>query len=281
MLFLTQLRFELLKMFARMRTYLGFAAFLGMEIILLFMLNTPHVKMHMRHMIEQNGYGFDEYYSGTTLAVEIIHWTSFLLGALYLALVAGDLMAKEVEDGTMRMLLCRPVSRIRVTVIKFLAAIIYTYVLVAFIGITALLAGLAYRGYGGLFVTVPESDIHIFALIPAARGLKLYLCDIPLVALSLTTISSIGFLFSCCNMKPAAASTITLSLIFLDSIFHNIPYFESLRPYFITTHLSTWLHLYENYPPWGRMMEDYSYLVGLDITCLILGSAIFYRRDLK
>jgi ABC-2 type transport system permease protein len=82
-------------------------------------------------------------------------------------------------------------------------------------------------------------------------------------------------------MKSAAASIVTLSVIFLDFIFRGIPYFESLHPFFITSHLSTWTHIYESYPSWSRMLEDYSYLIGLDITCLIIGSAIFLQRDLK
>ena len=279
MLFLLQLRFELLKLFARKRTYIGFAAFLGMEGFILFFLNRPGPKIDMRRLIEQNGYGFDDYYSGATIAMLILLWTSTLLGSLYLALVAGDLIAKDIEDGTMRMVLCRPISRIRVTLLKYVSAVIYTFVLVEFIGLTALLAGLLYRGYGGLLVMAPEAGI--FALIPPARGICLYLLAIPLLAASMTTISSIGFLFSCCNMKPAAASTVTLSVIFVDFIFSTIPSFQSLHPYFITTHLSTWLHIYEHYPPWSKMLEDYAYLLGLDVTCLILGSAIFLQRDLK
>src|SRR5271166_6213445 len=133
-LFLTQLRFELLKMFARKRTYIGFGAFLLMECIILMICNLRGPQMALRRMIEQNGYGADEYFSGYTVALMIVHWTSTLLGSLYLALIAGDLMAKEVEEGTMRMLLCRPISRLRVTLLKYLSAIIYTFVLIAFIG---------------------------------------------------------------------------------------------------------------------------------------------------
>jgi ABC-2 type transport system permease protein len=279
MLFLTQLRFELLKMFSRKRTYIGFGAFLAMEGLVLFLFNLPKPKASFRRLIEQNGYGFNEYYSGFTLAMLIVLWTTTLLGSLYLALVAGDLMAKEIEEGTMRMLLCRPISRLRVTLLKYLAAVLYTTILIAFIGVTALLAGLAYRGFGGLFIVAPQEGI--FALIPPERALRMYLCGIPLLALSMASISSLGFLFSCCNMKPAAASIVTLSIIFLDYIFRSIPYFESLKPFFITAHLSTWMHIYESYPPWWRMMEDYTYLIGLDITCLIVGTAIFLQRDLK
>jgi ABC-2 type transport system permease protein len=277
-LFLTQFRYELVKMFSRKRTYVGFAAFLIMELIILFLLNLPRPRARFQHIIEQNGYGFDEYFSGYTLAMQILIYTTNLLGSLYLALVAGDLMAKEVEEGTMRMLLCRPVSRIRVTVLKYLAAVTYTFALIAFISITALLAGLAYRGFGGLFMGPPDAA---FALVPPERVLRLYLLAIPLLALSRATISSIGFLFSCCNMKPATASIVTLSVIFLDFILHGIPYFESLKPYFINAHLGAWMQIFQPYVPWGQMLEDYSYLVGLDITCLIVGSAIFLQRDLK
>jgi len=278
-LFLTQLRFELLKMFSRKRTYIGFGAFLLMEMLVLFLFNLPKPKASFRHLIEQNGYGFDEYYSGFTLAMLIVLWTTTLLGSLYLALISGDVMAKEVEEGTMRMLLCRPISRIRVTILKYLSSIIYTFSLIAFIGVTALLAGLAYRGFGGLFVVAPQDGI--FALIPADRAMGMYLLGIPLLDLSMVSISSLGFLFSCCNMKPAAASIVTLSIIFLDFIFRGIPYFESLKPFFITAHLSTWMHIYETHPPIWRMLEDYTYLIGLDITCLILGTTIFLERDLK
>ena len=279
MLFLTQFRFELLKLFARKRTYIGFGAFLGMEILVLCMANMPGPKAHFRRMIEQNGYGFDEYFSGITLAFQVVTWTTMLLGSLYLALIAGDLMAKEVEDGTMRMLLCRPVSRVRVALLKYISSVTYTIILVLFVGSTALAAGLLYRGYGGLFVIAPEEGI--FAPIAAARGLLLYLCSIPMLGLAMVTISSIGFLFSCCNMKPAAASIVTLSIVFLDFIFHNIPYFESLRPYFITTHLGVWMHIFQFYPPWWRIAKDYTYLLGLDLTCLIVGTAVFLQRDLK
>jgi ABC-2 type transport system permease protein len=278
MLFLTQFRFELQKMFSRKRTYVGFVIFLLMEFLILNMMNLPHIKEQFRRMIEQNGYGFDDYFSGYTLAMQIVMLTVNLLGSLYLALVAGDVMSKEIEEGTMRMLLCRPVSRVRVALLKYFASVTYTFALIVFISLTALAAGLLYRGPGGLFLGPPEAA---FTLVPKESALRLYLLSIPLLALARVSISSIGFLFSCCNMKPATASIVTLSVIFLDFILHGVDYFASLRQYFITTHLGAWQILFQPHPIWGRMIEDYSYLIGLDITCLIVGTAFFLQRDLK
>ncbi len=122
---------------------------------------------------------------------------------------------------------------------------------------------------------------RIFALYELGPGLARYLAALPLLALSLLTVTSMGFLFSCLNMKPAAATIVTLSLFFFDFIFRNIPYFESLHPYFLTTHMSTWLHVMENYVPWWQMAEDYAYLLAADATFFIVAVAFFHQRDFK
>ncbi|MES2570725.1 MAG: ABC transporter permease, partial [Verrucomicrobiota bacterium] len=267
-LFLLQLSNEFKKLFARKRTYIGFAAFLVVECAVLFLLNLPKPKEFFRRTIERNGYGFDEYFSGLTLALFMLEWTTLLLGGLYLSLVAGDMVAKEIEDGTMRMMLCRPVSRIRILVVKYLACLGYTAALIGFIGLTALVAGICYRGTGGLFVFAPLEKI--FALHPMQAGLLRYFGSLVMLTLSLSTITSLGFLFSCLKIKPAAATILTLSLIFLDSIFRNIPYFESLQPYFITTHMATWLNVFVTHIPWETVIEDYAYLFGINATCLIV-----------
>lgn len=278
-LFWFQLWNELRKMFARKRTYIGFGAFLLMEGFVLFMVNLPGPKGHFQRMIEQNGYVFDRYFSGLTLALLIVMWTTLLLGALYLSLVAGDVVSKEVEEGTLRMTFCRPVSRGRIVILKYISCVIYTFALILFIGVTALIAGTLYRGTGGLFVFAPME--RIFALHEPAQGILRFAGAIPLLTLSMLTVTSLGFMCSCFNMKPAAATIVTLSVIFLDSIFRNIPYFESLKQWFITSHMSGWLQLFADYVPWWRIVEDYSYLLAIDATFLVIALAVFESRDFK
>ena len=278
-LFLIQMRNELHKLFARKRTYLGFAAFVAVEILLLLLLNLPKPKAGFRKLIEQNGYGFDQYFSGATLGLLMLMWTTFLLGALYLALVAGDVVAKEVEDGTLRMILCRPISRLRVGFLKYAACVLYTFALTFFIGITALIAGLLYCGWGGLFAIAPLEQL--LAMHEAWPGLWRYLGALPLLGFGLVSITSLGFLFSCCEMKPAAATILTLSIFFFDSIFRSIPYFESLRGWFMTTHMTLWLRVFEYHIPWWRIAEDVTWLGALNVTFALVGLAILQQRDFK
>jgi len=278
-LFFLQMRNELHKLFARKRTYLGFAAFVAVEILLLLLLNLPKPKAGFRKLIEQNGYGFDQYFSGATLGLLMLMWTTFLLGALYLALVAGDVVAKEVEDGTLRMILCRPISRLRVGFLKYAACVLYTFALTFFIGITALVAGLLYCGWGGLFAIAPLEQL--LAMHEAWPGLWRYLGALPLLGFGLVSITSLGFLFSCCEMKPAAATILTLSIFFFDSIFRSIPYFESLRGWFMTSHMTLWLRVFEYHIPWWRIAEDVTWLGALNVTFALVGLAILQQRDFK
>jgi len=278
-LFLLQLRGELWKLFARKRTYIGFGVFLGVESLILILWQLPGGQRWMKRMIEQSGGAFDLYFSGLTVAMIMLTMTVFLLGSLYLALVGGDLVAKEVEDGTMRMTLCRPISRLRVLLVKYVTCVIYTFSLVLFIGLSALGAALLVRGSGGLFLMIPEE--RLVAFYDFGPGLIRYLSALPCFALSLLTISSFSFLLSCCNMKPAAATISAITIFFVDWIFHLVPYFETYRPWMMTTHMSTWLNVFRNPWPWPQMLEDYGYLLGLDATFFLLGVMIFSTRDFK
>lgn len=278
-LFLLQLLGELQKMFARKRTYIGFAIFLLVEILLLIGLQTSLAQRAFRRTLERAGYGFEEYFSGLTLAFEMLRWSILLLGALYLALVAGDVVSKEVEEGTMRMVLCRPVARVRLLLVKYLSCVIYTFTLIFFIGISALITATLWRGTGGMFVVSPVE--HIFALFDFSTGLQRYLFALLLLSLTLLSVTSLGFLLSCCNMKPAAATIIALSILFVDMVFRNVPYFEDYRNWFITTHMATWLNAFASQIPTIQIVQDLALLFGVNATLVIAGMAVFQGRDFK
>ena len=278
-LFLLQLQHELLKLFARPRTYIGFGAFLFVEAAVVIGLNRPFPRESFRRMIERNGYGFEHYFSGLTLGLQMMMWTVFILGGLYLSLVAGDVVSKEVEEGTLRLMLCRPIARWRIGVQKFLAAAIYTASLAVFIGLTALLAGTTWRGVGGLFAFSPSP--RIFALYETGPGMERFFGSLPLLAFGLMTFASLGFFFSCLKMKPAAATIMTLTLLFFDSIFRNIPYFDHYKEYFITGHMSAWLQVFVQRVPWREIGMDFIYLTALDGTLIVLGIVVFTQRDFK
>ena len=161
-LFLRQLGGEMRKLFARKRTFIGFGAFFAFELLVLFLLRLNKVQASISKVIEGAGYDVAAYLSGPTLGFMIVVWTVFLLEALFLALVAGDVVSKEVEDGSMRMMLCRPISRGRILVLKGIVSAFYTFVLTFFVMVTAMAAGFINSGPGGWFIFAPLEGLVAF-----------------------------------------------------------------------------------------------------------------------
>jgi hypothetical protein len=162
-LFFRQWQGELLKLFARRRTYIGFGAFLALEVAILIIFRLKGVERVFERMISRQGMAFEQYYSALTLAFMIMGISVVLLGAIYLALVAGDIVAKEGEDGHYRLLLVRPISRARMLLIKYLTCIGYTFALVQFITWSSFALGLILKGWGGgFFVMAPEIGLLSF-----------------------------------------------------------------------------------------------------------------------
>lgn len=277
-LFFLQFRGELWKLFARKRTYLGFGAFLALEIVILLLFQLPKVQRSWRHLLEDSGYVFEQYFSGITLAFQVVLGTT-TLAFLYTALVSGDIVAKEVEDGTLRMTLCRPVSRLRVLAVKYLTCVFYTFVLAFFIGLSALAVGTLRQGAGGFFVFQPLEKLYV--IYDFGPGLVRYLASLPVLGLSLLSVTSFAFMLSCCNVKPAAATIGTLTFFIADLIFRGLPYFESIKHWFISTHTETWYNVLRSPLPWQRMIEDYAYLFAVDSTFVLIGVVIFSTRDFK
>jgi ABC-2 type transport system permease protein len=176
---------------------MGFGAFFVLELLIWFLLRTEKVQNNFRAIFQRNdAFGgaagvFDDYFRGLTLAMLIVMFTVFLLGGLFLALVGGDIVSKEVEDGTLRMTLCRPVSRVRVLAVKYLTCIAYTFALVLYIAGTALLVGLAWRGMGGLFIFVP--DEQVFAVFEQTEGTWRFAAALVFYAAALVVVSSLAF----------------------------------------------------------------------------------------
>jgi ABC-2 type transport system permease protein len=130
----------------------------------------------------------------------------------------------------------------------------------------------------GLFVSWPGM---VFNVMPAAEGLKLYACSHLFLTLDATTILGLAFMFSCFNMKPAAATILALSFLFLNLVMENIPFFEQYHEWFLPYHFRIWLFTYAQPTPWPRIVESLWVLAAFNITVFLVGTAVFQVRDIK
>jgi ABC-2 type transport system permease protein len=219
---------------------MGYGAFLIMEVVILLVYKLERSQQHMRGLVERNGLEFGTYYSSLTITFTIMLLSMFLLGSIYFALVAGDIVAKENEDGNLRMVFARPITRLRLLLVKYTAICLYTFSFVFFVGVSGYAMAVWAVGWeGGLFVMEPK--MKVFAAYPewseCATRLALSAAGI---GISMITLSSIAFMFSCFRIKPAAAAIITLTILFVDMNLQNFPFFkpyesEHLEAYRVST----------------------------------------------
>jgi len=269
---------ELWKLFGKKRTYIGFGAFLLAQNAMLLTFRFTHWQVQMERMLEGNGYLAQEYLSALTVAVIMLIPQILLLMPLYTALVGGDLVAKEVEDGTLRMILSRPISRFRLLLVKWVAGVIFAAALVLVLGGTALGFARMWFPWKGMFVFVPGS---VFNVLSPGNGLKLYLWSHLFIILNATVVLGIAFMFSCFNMKPAAATILALSLLFVNLVMEGIPFFERYQEYLLTYHFRAWHNVYVQPMPWTQMGQSLCILLAVDLTTFLIGIAAFQARDIK
>ena len=278
-MFLFQLRNELWKLFGKKRTYIGFAIFLlGQNFIILLYRFGDAPKRAMRRMMELNGFDAKQYITSLTVTSIMVVAMAYTLMPMFAALIGGDQVAKEAEDGTLRMILSRPISRFRLLFLKWLAGAIFSLVLVMSLGALGLLFCSMWFPWGNLFCWEP---LLPFGAYGAAEGFVRYfgahLCMFPAAC----TMMTLAFMFSCFNMKPAAAMVLALSIMLICQIMQNEPLFLEYKTWFVTYDMAIWREIFAQRIPWWKVGESYSCLFGYNLTFLVIGFTAFQMRDIK
>ncbi len=241
----TLIRIELYKIFKKWRTYIGFLVIAVIVPVINFAMLAEGEKSldFMTRNLQQsfvfvgnllNGY-LISYFILTSLAVHI----PFLI-----ALVAGDLLAGEATAGTYRLLLTRPVSRMKIVSAKFIAGLIYSNLLVLWLAVISLGLGFLMFGVGELIV-IKSSGIIIFS---RADVLWRFLMAYGFAALSMTVVTALAFFFSSLveNSIGPIISTMAVIIVFLILSAIQVNFFRNLEPYLFTTYMSSWRMLFDD-----------------------------------
>lgn len=262
----TVYRWELRKLRAQKRTYIGLGA--ACVIPLLFVAAVSARRGGPRDV------AFGAYIHDTGLAIPLV---LLLFGSIWLfplitALVAGDIVATEDHNGTLKTILTRSVERHTVFTAKALAAATYATVAILLMGIVAVVAGSLVSGFNPL-VTLSGTRVS------AAKGLGLVGASLLVYLVPILAITAIGLLLSTVTRNSAAAVVGTLMFSLLIQLVGILPGLEFLHPYLLSTQFNAWqgfMRVPTDWAPIGRAMWVCA-LYGLPA----LGAAflVFLRRD--
>ncbi len=261
-------RWELRKLRAQKRTYIGLAAAVAIPLIFILAL-----------AVDNSGGGpeelpFSAFVRETGFAIPLVclAFGAFWLLPLLTALVAGDIVANEDHNGTLKTILTRSVERWHVFAGKVLAALTYTgAVLVVYVSVGLVVGGLVW-GFDPL-TTLSGTRIDAGrALVLTAAGTLAY-------ALPLGAIAAIGLLLSTVTRNSAAAVVGTLMVSIFMQIIAAISALDALDPYLLSTQFNAWQGVLREPVDWDPILRS-AWVCGL-YALPSLGWALtsFLRRD--
>ena len=264
---LTVYRWELRKLVSQKRTYLG----LGLAIILPLIFVIAQSLRH-RHDHGDNIFESQITHSGLATPVLMLLFLSVFMLPLIASLVAGDIVATEDGNGTLKTILTRSVDRGQVFAAKAVAAVTYATLAAFLSAAVATAAGVAAWGfnsvttYSGTVVSPSEGLLLVFA----ANACYL----VPLIA-----VASIGVLLSTVTRNSAAAVVGAVGVTILLFIVAQIPGFEGIRPYLLTEQYEAWHGLLRTPTNWSPILHSLWVCALYAGPALIAGYLVFLRRD--
>jgi len=235
---------ELYKIFRRPRTYIAFGAIAALIMVIQFGLK----------MDGQSYAGFLMKDINDTLTVDGNVLNGYLICYILLqlllvhvpllvALIAADMISGEANLGTLRLLFTTPYSRTQWVVGKFIAASVYTIVLLIWLAILALFLSMWVFGTDDLFLM----KSNYVVLIQEKDVLWRYVGAFVFASFSLLTVTSLGFLMSSIANNSIGPIVGTMSAIVFFTILStlNIPLFSIIKPYLFTTHMNNWKEFFD------------------------------------
>lgn len=223
------LRSELRLIAVRRRNQIGLAALAAVPIVLAVAL-----KVSAPADPAAGGSGGPDFFAQilgngffVALAGLSVELTLFL--PIAVAMLAGDSIAGEADQGTLRYLLTVPVGRTRLLAVKYAGIVFGAFVAPLTVAASGLVAGLSLFG-GGDVTLLSGAQIGLGPALLRLLGVCLYL------GVCLAALGAVGLFLSTLTEQPMGA-TIALTMLTVSSfVLSQIPQVDWLHPYLLTRH---------------------------------------------
>jgi ABC-2 type transport system permease protein len=143
---------------------------------------------------------------------------------LTVGVVAGDTIAGEAGAGTLRYLLIAPAGRIRLLIVKYLAAAVFCLAATVAVALAGALIGIALFPIGPVTL-LSGSSIGIGESVGRSLLIALF------VTVSLLGLSAIGLFISTLTDVPVGAMAATIVLAVVAQVLDSLPQLAWLHPW--------------------------------------------------
>lgn len=272
-------RWEVVKIFSKWRTYIGFITMLILVPLIMLLVRKYgwSLEQDAAHALQESFEYVGKAVNGLFIAYYLMNvlWIHF---PFFIILVAGDIMAAEGASGTYRLLLTRPVSRFQVLTGKYIASYIYTLVIVLFMGLVTVGLGLLILGGGDLLV-VNRGVLILSQSEALGRFLVAYLA----ASVVQMTVAGLAFLFSTWTNNsggPIIGSYAVIVVCYILSLL-DITALKALHPYLFVTYFNVFFAPFAYPIPWRFIGEQLGKLLLFFLAFYLVSLVSFIRKDIK
>ncbi len=262
------LQFEWIKLIHRTRTFLSIALMLVLVGLIFWGLKSEgeNALTYLFKSLDENFLMQGTILNGYMVSFLILN-TLWIHIPILVVIVTGDLFSSELESGTIRLLMTRPISRNRVALAKYGIAVLYVFFFVLIFSIVSLGFALFLFGSGDLIVAfnglqiITESDL-----------LWRFLAAFGYAFLAMSTFAIFSVAVSFFTRKSLVAILITLGVIIISTLLQTLAssLFIGWEFFLLTYHFAQWQLFFYSDIGWVAILNSAIWLIGFSGICIVV-----------
>ena len=195
------------------------------------------------------------------------------------AIAAGDAIAGEAQQGTLRYVLVRPVGRTRLLAAKLVSVIAFVLLTLLIVAATGYVLGSLLLGLGDAASTVPITTFSGTTLTTAQLVQRTALALV-YALLSMLGVASVALFLSTVVRSPLAAAMGTLALLIGSTLLLSLDAAHVIRPYLVTRYWLAFVDLFRDPILWRDVVRGVLLQAGYVVVFLAAAWANFVTKDI-
>ncbi len=275
---------EIVKISVQKKSYVMAFGIVGLLLLIL----VPYVSPQSSYELVRGGGDLLEidklrgYLDGWSFARLLLASTMVFLMPLVICTLAGDCIAGEIQEGSLKLLLARSHTRTRVLMAKFLAVYLVSLAYLLLFVTLPLVVGLLFFGSSSTQVMMFDSHIHSMRVQIMSLGdaVGRYWLIVAYYALAIPALEAFAIFFSALFNRMAAATVTTMSIYFITYVIAVLPFTVRLRPWLLSYNFNDAYVFWLAPIPWSRVAVNVATLGWYAGFFLLLALIVFRAKDI-
>ncbi len=195
------------------------------------------------------------------------------------AITAGEAIAGESQQGTLRYMLIRPVGRTRLLLAKLVSVMVFVVITVVVVAVTAYLLGLVLLGNETVTATGPATTVSGSSM-SAPELIGRTLLALAYAMLCMLGVAAIALFLSTVADSPLGAALGTMAILVASTLLLTLDAADAIRPYLPTRYWLAFVDLFRDPILWRDVLRGVLLQAVYVVVFLGAGWANFMTKDI-